>query len=169
MIEFPSVAVLGTGSMGGAVLAGLLGTDVLIQDGIWTTNRSPASAALVPIHPNVTSMDTTNDPQANRIAVRNASIVIVAVKPYMIHDLLTEVHGDFRPDAIVVSVAAGVSLATLEELLPEFVVSLRAMSNTPAAIKMGVTGLTRGNRATVAQYELIKQVFLTVGEVVTVD
>jgi len=155
--------------MGNAVLAGLLGTDVLVRDGIWTTNRSPAGAALVPVHPNVTSMDTQSEPEANRIAVRNASIVIVAVKPYMIHDLLTEVHADFQRGAIVVSVAAGVSLATLEELLPDFVVPLRAMPNTPAAIKMGVTGLTRGDRASAAQYELIKEVFLTVGEVVPVD
>jgi hypothetical protein len=87
----------------------------------------------------------------------------------MIHDLVGEIYFDFRPDAIVVSIAVGIHLAVLDKLLPESVVALRAMPSTPAAIKMGVTGLSRGRRASAVQFELIKKVLQTVGVVVPVE
>lgn len=169
MISLPAIAVLGAGSMGGAILSGLLMPNVEVSGGIWTTNRSPAAAALVPVHPKITAMNTQTEPEANKIAVRHASIVILAVKPYMIHDLVREIYYDLRRDSIVVSVAVGIHLAVLDKLLPESVVALRAMPNTPAAIMMGVTGLSRGRRASAAQFELIKEVFQTVGVVVPVE
>jgi hypothetical protein len=63
----------------------------------------------------------------------------------------------------------GIHLAVLDKLLPESVVALRAMPSTPAAIKMGVTGLSRGRRASAVQFELIKKVLQTVGVVVPVE
>jgi pyrroline-5-carboxylate reductase len=142
---------------------------VQVSGGIWTTNRSLAGAALVPVHPKITAMGTQTEPEANKIAVRHASIVTSAVKPYMIHDLLGGIHFDLRPDAIVVSVAVETPLAVLDKMLPESVVALRAMPNTPAAITMGVTGQSRGRRASAAQFELIKKVSQTVGVIAPVE
>src|ERR1035437_2344873 len=135
MTDFPAIAVLGAGSMGGAILSGLLMPDAQVSGGVWKTTRSLAGAALVPVHPNITAMDTQTEPEANKIAVRHASIVILTVKPYLIHDLEGEIYFDLRPDAIVMSVAVGIHLAVLDKLLPESVVALSAMPNTPAAIK----------------------------------
>jgi pyrroline-5-carboxylate reductase len=136
--------------MGSAIPSGLLRPDVPVSGGIWTTNPSLAGGALVPVHPKITAMDTQTEPEANKIMVRHAAIVILAVKPYMIHDLVGEIHFDLRPDAIVVSVVVGIPLAVLDKMLSEFVVALRAMPNSPAAIKMGNTGLSRSRRASAA-------------------
>src|ERR1035437_3790703 len=103
MTDFPAIAVLGAGSMGGAILSGLLMPDVQVSGGVWRMNRSLAGAALVPVDPNITARDTPTEPEANKIAVRHASIVILAVKPYLIHDLEGDIYFDLRPDTIVVS------------------------------------------------------------------
>src|SRR5690606_31918849 len=106
-ITLPATAVLGAGSMGGAIVQGMLAPHVNVAGGIRVTNRSREKAALLK-GPGVTSLALADDPDANVAAVRGARIVLAAVKPAMIVDLLTEVAGALEPDAIVVSVAAGV-------------------------------------------------------------
>ncbi len=77
-------------------------------------------------------------------AVRGARLVIIGVKPAMVADLLREIADDLEPDAIVISVAAGVPIATMEGIVPGVV--LRAMPNTPAVVSRAVTGIARRSR-----------------------
>ena len=61
-----------------------------------------------------------------------------------------------EPDAVVISVAAGVTIATMEALLPPSVAVLRAMPNTPALVGRGVTGLAAGGRASAADLAMAR-------------
>lgn len=167
MVNFPAVAILGAGSMGGAILSGLLSPDVTVQGGIRVTNRSEAKAAMLRTN-GVTSSSAETDPRVNVSAVSGARIVLLAVKPAMIPDVLREISGALEPDAIVVSVAAGVTTATMEALVPESVGVLRAMPNTPATVRRAVTGVCAGSRSTADQLELVRALFETVGTVVVV-
>ena len=167
MVTLPAVAILGAGSMGGAILSGLLSPDVSVDGGIRVTNRTEAKAAALRSD-GVASFSTEADPRANLAAVSGAGIVLAAVKPAMIPDLLREVGAGLDPDAIVVSVAAGVTTATMEALLPESVAVLRAMPNTPAVVGRAVTGLSAGSRSTAEQLALATTLFETVGTVVVV-
>lgn len=162
--NFPRIAILGAGSMGGAILSGLLESDAT-TDGITVTNRTEAKAAALRSE-RVTSLSSEKDPDANRAALRGARIVLVAVKPAMVPDLLRELRDDFEPDALVVSVAAGVTTATMEELVPQAV--FRTMPNTPSIVRRGVTGLAVGARATEQDTALVRALFETVGAVVEV-
>ncbi len=162
------VAVVGAGSMGRAILAGVVaaaGADVEVR----VTTATHAGAARVALSSGVTIRDLESEPDANRIAVRGAALVVVAVKPSRVREVLAEVRDDLAPDAVVVSVAAGVSLATLARALPASVAVVRAMPNTPAAIAKGVTGLAGDERVTDAQWDLVRRVFESVGIVVMVD
>ncbi len=164
-VDLPAVAILGTGSMGGAILGGLLSPDVRVEGGIRVTTRTEAKAG--PLRrPGVTALATETDPEANRAAVAGARLVVVAVKPAGVPDLLGEVAAALEPGAVVVSVAAGVRIATMEELVPGAV--LRAMPNTPALVRRGVTGLAAGPRATEEDLGLARRVFETVGSVLVV-
>lgn len=167
MVEIPAVAILGAGSMGAAILGGLLAPGVEVAGGIRVTNRTEAKAAALRADA-VTSLATETDPRANLAAVEGVRIVLVAVKPAMVPDLLREVADALEPDAVVVSVAAGVTTATMEALLPEGVVVLRAMPNTPALVGRGVTGLSAGSRATGEHLAMVSALFGTVGTVVVV-
>ncbi|MDO9396163.1 MAG: pyrroline-5-carboxylate reductase [Herbiconiux sp.] len=164
----PTIALLGAGSLGRAILSGLLAPTVQVQGGIRVTNRSVAKAADFDDEPRVTAFATESDPEANRRAVTGASVVLVAVKPAMVPALLDEVADSIEPDAIVVSVAAGVTVATFEEHLPAGVAVLRSMPNTPAVVGRAVTGLSAGTRSTEEQLALVRTLFETVGSVVEV-
>jgi pyrroline-5-carboxylate reductase len=164
----PSIAILGAGSMGRAILSGLVQPGVRVEGGIRVTNRTAARAAELADVPGVTAYSTDDDPDANRTAVTGAGLVLVAVKPAMVPGLLTEIADSLRPHAIVVSVAAGVSVATFEELLPASVAVLRSMPNTPAVVGRAVTGLSGGTRSSEADLAVVRSLFETVGEVVEV-
>ncbi len=150
--------------MGGAILSGLLESGATI-DGIVVTNRTEAKAAALRSD-RVTSLSSEHDPDANRAALRGARLVLVAVKPAMVPDLLRELRDAFEPDAVVVSVAAGVTIDTMEQLVPNPV--FRSMPNTPSIVRRGVTGLAAGGRASAEDTGLVRALFETVGAVVEV-
>jgi len=164
----PTTAILGAGSMGGAILSGLLRPGVVVDGGIRVTNRSEAKAVALR-HGAVTSLATESDPRANASAVVGAKLVLIGVKPHMVVDLLTEIGSALDPGAVVVSLAAGVTIETMEAALPPTVSVLRSMPNTPSVVGLGVTGLSAGSRSTDDDLALARTLFEVVGEVVVVD
>jgi pyrroline-5-carboxylate reductase len=167
-VTLPTIAFLGAGSMARAVLAGLLKPSVTVTGGIRATNRSTAKAAELAGTDGVTAWATETEPNANRLAVAGAGIVIVAVKPAMVPDLLDEIADSLEPGTLLLSVAAGVTIATFEKHLPDSVAVIRSMPNTPAVVGMAVTGLSAGTRSTDEQLALARALFETVGEVLVV-
>ena len=151
--------------MGGAILAGLRGPGVVVEGGIRVTNRSREKADAL-VAEGVISLATSVDPDANRVAVNGARVVLVGVKPHMVPDLLREVADSLEPDAIVVSLAAGVTIATMESLVAGSV--LRSMPNTPSLVGKGVTGLAAGSRSSDADLLVVRELFETVGDVLVI-
>ncbi|MGO4298690.1 pyrroline-5-carboxylate reductase [Leifsonia sp. RAF41] len=166
-VTLPTIAMLGAGSMGRAILSGLLAPAVQVA-GIRVTNRSEERAAELAGTPGVTAYATATHPDANRLAVDGAQVVIVAVKPAMVRDLLAEIGDSLAPGTVVVSVAAGVTAATMESLLPDSVSVVRAMPNTPAVVGKAVTGVSAGTRTEAEDLTVVRALFETVGEVVEV-
>jgi pyrroline-5-carboxylate reductase len=160
--NLPRIAILGAGSMGGAILAGLVESGIA-TDGIAVTNRTAAKADAVRL-PGVHSYALEAEPEANAVALEGAEVVIIGVKPAMVSGLLAQIADFLEPDAIVVSVAAGVTTATMEGIIPNVVA--RAMPNTPSIVRRGVTGLAAGSRISPDQLALVRVVFETVGAVI---
>lgn len=167
-VKLPSIAFLGAGSMARAILSGLLQPGIEIEGGIRATNRSAERAAELEGLPGVTSYATDTDATANRSAVAGAKVVVVAVKPAMVPDLLREISDALDPGTVVVSVAAGVTVATFESLLPESVAVVRSMPNTPALVGRAVTGIAAGTRSTEEDLAVAVALFETVGDVIVV-
>ena len=167
-VSLPAIAILGAGSMGRAILSGLVKPGVDIDGGVRVTNRSRDRADELADMAGVTAYATDDDPEANKKAVNGAAIVLIAVKPAMVRALLEEIAQALEPGAVVVSVAAGVTIATFESVLPSSISVIRSMPNTPALIGKAVTGLSAGSRSSDADLALIRTLFENVGEVVTV-
>lgn len=163
--DLPRIAILGAGSMGGAILAGVVESG-RARDGIVATNRTAAKADAIRLD-GVESIALEREPDGNRAALRGARIVLVGVKPAMVAGLLAEIGDALEPGAIVVSLAAGVTTATMESAVPGHPV-IRSMPNTPALVRRGVTGLAAGASASTDDVALARAVFETVGEVVEV-
>jgi pyrroline-5-carboxylate reductase len=86
----------------------------------------------------------------------------------MVPDLLRELAPHLAPGAVVVSLAAGVTIATFESLLGSEVAVLRSMPNTPAVVGAAVTGLAAGTTATPEDVAVVRALFETVGTVIEV-
>jgi pyrroline-5-carboxylate reductase len=162
-VNLPSIAILGAGSMGGAILSGLTAPGVEVDGDIRVTTKSLESALAVE---GATAVATDADSEANRTAVAGARLVILGVKPYLIADVLAEIAPALEPDAIVVSLAVGVTIETMENLVGVSVI--RAMPNTPSLVGKGVTGLSAGTRTTEEELALAVALFETVGSVLVV-
>ena len=167
-VTLPTIAFLGAGSMARAILAGLLKPGVTVEGGIRVTNRTAVKAAELASTEGVTAYATEVDADANLKAIDGAQIVIVAVKPYMVADLLAVIGTTLAPGTLVLSVAAGVTIDTFESLLPSTVHVIRTMPNTPAVVGMAVTGISAGTRSSDADLELTRALFATVGDVLVV-
>ncbi|MEJ1088139.1 pyrroline-5-carboxylate reductase [Microbacterium sp. Mu-80] len=168
VVSLPSLAFLGAGSMGGAILHGVVASGAQVDGGIVVTNRSHEKADALASLSGVRSVALVDDPDGNRDAAASARIVLVGVKPAMVPDLLREIAPALRPDAIVVSLAAGVTLATFAESLGADAHVIRSMPNTPSTVRRGVTGLAAGAAATAEDVTLVRALFETVGAVIEV-
>ncbi|MBN9208075.1 MAG: pyrroline-5-carboxylate reductase [Microbacterium ginsengisoli] len=164
--QLPPIAILGAGSMGGAIARGVAASGS--SRGIVVTNRSAAKAATLDGIAGLASIALEAHPDANLTAAAGADIVLIGVKPAMVPELLEAVAPVLRPGTIVVSLAAGVTVATFERILGDGVVVLRSMPNTPATVGRAVTGLAAGTTADAAHVALVRRLFETVGAVVEV-
>ncbi|MBT2503401.1 pyrroline-5-carboxylate reductase [Curtobacterium sp. ISL-83] len=165
-IALPRTALLGVGSMSGAVLDGLLaaGLDPAV---VTLTTKSEASAA-AHRERGLDAHASDTEPDANRVAVRGAGLVVLGVKPYAIGDLLAEVAADLEPGAVVVSVAVGTTIASMEAVVPAGVRVVRALPNTPIGVGRGVTGISAGDSADAGAVALASSVFAVSGVVIEV-
>lgn len=166
--SLPSLAFLGAGSMGGAILRGVVTSGIRIDGGITATNRTAEKAETFADLDGVTSIALAERPEGNVEAAAGARIVLVGVKPAMVPDLLREIASHLAADAIVVSVAAGVTLQTFADVLGPEARVIRSMPNTPSTVRKGVTGLAAGAATTTEDLALVRSLFETVGAVVEV-
>jgi pyrroline-5-carboxylate reductase len=162
--KLPRIAILGTGNMGGAILQGLTQPGVS-SESIRATTRSEASASKIRAT-GIAAESLEAEPSANSVVVGDADIIVLAVKPAQIAGLLGAIAPSAKPEAIMVSVAAGITLATMEEAWPGAVV--RTIPNTPAQVGLGVTGIARGSRVSDEALALVRAMCETFGTVIEV-
>jgi pyrroline-5-carboxylate reductase len=157
------LAVLGTGKMGSILLRSFLEKKMISPAQVAATVRHAERAA--PLAEKLGVRVSTD----NRAAADGADVILLAVKPPVVVEVLEEIRGVVTPKTLVVSVAASVPTKLIEQHLGENVPVVRAMPNTPCAIGAGMTGVSSGSRAAAAHVELAKAMFEAVGRVVVVD
>lgn len=160
-----TVAILGSGSMGSAILSGMVRHGIK-KEKIKVTTRKVESTDALAKKFGVIAYATGYQPNANSLAVEGAQIVLLAIKPANVIEVLEQIKAVISKDALVISVAAGVTTATIESYLPESVSVIRAMPNTPALIQQGLTGISVGSRANAEQLAVAVELFDAVGKTV---
>ena len=153
------IAILGTGRIGEALLAGLLSSG---WSDIVATSRSEARVA--DLHERHGVEATTS----NADAVSGAAVVVVAVKPQDIDALLASIHDAVTPQQTVLTVAAAIPTAYIEQRLPDGVPVVRAMPNAPSTVHEGMAGIAAGAHAGDEQLAVAEDVLLHLGRVVRV-
>ena len=95
----------------------------------------------------------------NRRAVENATIVILAVRPQSMAELLKEIGPSLKPGTLCITIAAGLPISFYEELLPADVTFVRAHPSPMMAVRSGFIALTKGTRAEAIDIEKTKKLF----------
>lgn len=156
------VAVIGAGNMGSAFLEGLVASGyrpgAIIASDVSRERLAAARSSL--------GVRTT---ASNEAAARSAGIVVVAVKPQIIERVLADLSGAVGHRPVVISFAAGVPTAAIEDALGRGVSVVRAMPNLPAAVGCGATAVAAGRRARRSALRTARALLGRVGVVVDVD
>ena len=156
--------LVGAGKMGGAMLdrwlqRGLAAERVTVLDPFIGTERNAA----------LTDAGVELAAESSAATDRNFGFVVLAVKPQSMADALADIAPLVARDAVVLSIAAGVRLKTLEAAFPTGQPVVRAMPNTPAQIGMGVTVAVPNAHVAGAQREAVDAMLAAVGQVAWVD
>ena len=157
------IGFIGAGNMAEALIRGLVRGGHIPADRVMAS--APRRARLDELRA-AYGIATTAD---NREVARGAEIVVLSVKPQILHRVLREIGDQIRPGSLVISIAAGVATETIEESLAETVRVVRAMPNVPATVGAGATAIAAGVRAGEADLDTARAIFDAVGITVALD
>jgi pyrroline-5-carboxylate reductase len=154
------IAILGAGRIGEALLSGLLSSG---WSDIVVTSRSEARTDELRERYGVTATTSNVD------AVTGADVVVISVKPQDIDALLDQIAGVIAPSQTVLTVAAAIPTAHIEQRLPDGVPVVRAMPNAPSTVHEGMAGVAAGSHAADEHVAVAEDVLTHLGRVVRVS
>lgn len=155
------LAAIGAGTMAGAIVKGAISEGLERQNVVVSTRSEQTKEEWESFGVKVAD--------ENCDAVKDADVVLIGVKPAQVTEVLGEIGSSLRDDAVVVSVAAGVSLDTMAQALPDGVAVVRVMPNSPALLRAGAASLTPGAHVDEKQMERVRALFGAVGTFVEVQ
>jgi len=162
MIMESKVVFVGAGNMAEAIVSGMVAADFCAPEKIVLTDIRPERLAdLEAEHGVSTSTDNS--------VVKNAEIVVLAVKPQMMEEVLKGIAPVLRKETLVISIAAGIPASKIEAVLGNGTRVVRVMPNTPALIGKGASALAAGTLADEADMEVAEAILNCVGLTVRVE
>ena len=105
----------------------------------------------------------------NKALVQNSRVIFIATKPNQVASVLGEISSLITSDKLVVSIAAGITTAKLEQSLPQNIRVIRVMPNTPALIGEGMSGIIGGKFATGEDVQYIRKLLSSIGQCIVLD
>ena len=157
--QIDALGFIGAGKLAGSVIRGLMRAKFCPPNKIIASEPNEQTRAALAKE---TSISVTAE---NTGVVEKANVVFIGVKPPMVASVLRELK-DKLENKLVISLAGGVRIATMEEAAPARI--MRALTNTPSTICRAATGICRGNRTTDDDVDLAKKIFGSLGVVVEV-
>src|SRR3954452_6700668 len=151
-----SISFIGAGNMAEALIRGLLRGNVFAPDEI--TASGPREERMRELAERFRIRTTTNNREATK-----AEIIVLSVKPQIMIRVLEEVGRDISPDALVISIAAGVPVEAIQSRLAAGTRVVRAMPNTPALVDAAATAIAGGEHALESDLAEAKRIFDAVG------
>lgn len=153
------IGFIGSGAMAEAFISGLLGTNEYAADFIHTADINKDRLQELREKFGINTYDHNID------VVKNSDVIILAVKPQNIREVLSPLRDAFRDNQMVISIVAGCSIDTLYKYIPKEVGVVRAMPNTPCLIRKGVTALAFSDYVNNEQKEIALNIMRLVGNV----
>ncbi len=155
-MDKPPISFVGGGNMAGSLIGGLI-------------TRGYPAALIAASDPLEQSRQSLSDRFGIRVTadnnevVKNAALVVLAVKPQVLKAVAAGVRQALGHSPVIVSIAAGVNLASLQSWLGDDLPVIRCMPNTPALVQTGAIGVFANARVSDAQRQLCEEILSAVG------
>src|SRR5665213_3008354 len=156
------VVVLGIGKMGGALVKGWISSKLIPASKITGVRSEPSKVKQTASQLKIKV--TTNADSA----LKGAQLIILGLKPQKLKEVLSQMGELIPKNALIVSIAAGVSTKQIEKLLPQGCPVVRVMPNTPSLLNAGMAAVAGGKRAKTAHVKLVIKLFAAVGKSIQV-
>ncbi len=157
------LGIIGAGKIGEALLLGAFAKKLFKPDEIILSVRTEAHRADLQARYKV---ECTLD---NRRVASESEIVLMAVKPKAIVDILGSIAGDLHQGSLIISTAAGVPLDIIESRVPGYVAVVRTMPNLAVSVGEGMTVFTCGRKVSPDQIQVVENLFGSVGRVLRLE
>lgn len=158
MNDNPRLAFIGTGNMAGSIIGGLL-AEGYPADHITATARSEVNQA------RARALGAIHVTANNAEAISRSDVIVLAVKPQMLKDLVLE-HASALTGKLIISVAAGVTAESIANWVGNDCAIIRCMPNTPSQLRAGASGLFANLHCSEAQRTIADRIMSAVGIVV---
>ena len=156
------VGFIGAGNMATALIKGIIGSGLYSPDMLNVYDNDPDKLKTMYKTYHVEGV------LSNKELVKACDIIILAVKPQVINAVLEEIRGEVTKDHVVISIAAGIKIGSIQDLGKDVPV-IRVMPNTPALIQRGVSAVAAGEAVTPEQMNIALEILKAVGIAFTVD
>jgi pyrroline-5-carboxylate reductase len=158
MLEGKTIGFIGTGNMGEALIQGLINNQIMKPDRIWCGDiRKYRLDEMSEKYGVQTSM-------ANEEVIKNADIIIYAVKPQGLAEVMKGSAGFINDSKLIISIAAGITIELMEKWLPEKSRIIRAMPNMCVTVQEGMTALVAGSHVMTTDLQFAGDIFNAVGK-----
>lgn len=161
MLDGNTLGFIGGGSMAEALIGGIIGGGAVSAQAILVAEKQPEREAFLRERYGVSTVGI------EELAAR-ADIVVVAVKPQAVEEVLDELEGRITDDDLIISIAAGIPAARFERRFPDTPV-VRVMPNTPALVGEGMSVIAAGKAATAHHLAYARAILATAGKVIELD
>lgn len=155
------IAIIGGGNLGTAVAEGLLKSKFSKAAEITVTKRNTATLKLLKDK----GVEVTDN---NAAAVKKSEVIILAVKPFQVADVLNGIKKELDGNKLLISVVTGVTISEMDSIIKKNIPYFRAMPNTAIAIQESMTCICSHN-AVAAGIKYVNELFSKLGKVVTID
>lgn len=153
-----TIGFIGSGNMGSAMIGGIISAGLVTPGQIIASDRNEDSLSKLQ---KTYGIRTTTD---NRTTAQHADILFLSVKPNIYPVVIPQIKDSIRPDAVIVSIAAGQSIAKVESLFEKSIKLVRVMPNTPALVGEGMSALSPNSHVAAEELEEITAVFNSFGK-----
>lgn len=137
-----NIGFIGAGNMGGAILKGYLKQENSKSDKIYVIRENKDKLALMKDELGIVPCEDIEE------LVKQCQIFLIAVKPYMYENVLSQIKKGYRNDKLCISMAAGITINEIEKTLGSDSQIIRIMPNTPAQVGMAVTSVSKNSNVT---------------------
>lgn len=158
-----TLGFIGAGNMAEAIARGIVRSAIFSSNEIHAVDPNPDRQRLFNQEIGITCKSDCYK------AAAGSDVVIMAVKPFVMEEALNKIAPLLKPESLIISIAAGISTASIEKTLGGNRRVIRVMPNTPMLVGKGMSGIARGKHATDDDMILAERIFASAGKVVRVE